>query len=292
MCVFAGALLCVILLSLPPLTPAEVVQKFSSNEDCSGFFVNPKFPNLPGIMKDGNIMDQNRYKALCQFYKNKYRFATLYDTTNKIPVFSAYKYTGKTETTTRSEQWLYEPQLEKSSEKEMKAVNDQDIYENQASNNNYKGSVEEMCVNRGHLFPVQHASDGETANSTFTLTNIVPQKKSFNGGSWADMETKVGQKMSESCRDQNGTVEAYVVTGAVPGKKKLKNKVNVPKLMWTAFCCRKKSGKWRSMAHWAENKDEQTALEPCSVKNLQEELQKHYGPTVQIFPDECNAEPV
>ncbi|KAK6291676.1 hypothetical protein J4Q44_G00374610 [Coregonus suidteri] len=57
------------------------------------------------------VKDPNRYKLICQKYKNSYRFATLYDTTNKIPVFSAYTITGPPPKGRPNQPWMIEPQL-------------------------------------------------------------------------------------------------------------------------------------------------------------------------------------
>ncbi|KAK2899629.1 hypothetical protein Q8A73_012758 [Channa argus] len=83
--------LSVLLLSISP-TETEVVQSMS---DCEGFLLNENPPQIPDILINGTIMDQNRYKTICQTYENTRRFVTLYDTNNKIPVFSAYKYRGE-----------------------------------------------------------------------------------------------------------------------------------------------------------------------------------------------------
>ncbi|KAK2899627.1 hypothetical protein Q8A73_012756 [Channa argus] len=77
-----------LLLSIDP-TETEVVRSMS---DCEGFLLNENPPQIPGILIDGKIMDKNRYKILCQTYKNQTRFVTLYDITNKVPVFSAYSF--------------------------------------------------------------------------------------------------------------------------------------------------------------------------------------------------------
>lgn len=59
------------------------------------FFFEETPPEIPGILENGAIRNNNAYKAICQRFENKYRFATLYDTGHKIPVFSAIKYEGK-----------------------------------------------------------------------------------------------------------------------------------------------------------------------------------------------------
>ncbi|KAG5277656.1 hypothetical protein AALO_G00089890 [Alosa alosa] len=52
-----------------------------------------------------------QFVQICQKYKNVYRYATLYDTRNRIPVYSAYTYAGYAQTT-RSGSWMIEPQLD------------------------------------------------------------------------------------------------------------------------------------------------------------------------------------
>lgn len=85
---------------------------------------------------------------------------------------------------------------------------------NQAVNEDYRNN--NYNVNRGHLFPCCHAADEDTAESTFTLTNAVPQKISFNGGSWSRMEDE-NKNIMNSCKNNNNEVLAHVLTGAIPG---------------------------------------------------------------------------
>lgn len=72
-------------------TETKVVKSMA---DCSQFFLNETSPNIPGILENGNILNQNRYKTICQRLNDETTFVTLYDTENKIPVFSASKYRG------------------------------------------------------------------------------------------------------------------------------------------------------------------------------------------------------
>ncbi|KAI4794801.1 hypothetical protein KUCAC02_031834, partial [Chaenocephalus aceratus] len=95
-----------ILLSIHP-TLTEVV---NSMADCPGFLLLEKTPNVPGVLENERIMDQNRYKVICQTFENKRRFVTLYDTRNKIPVFSAFKYRGTQGTMSERPRWMMEPQ--------------------------------------------------------------------------------------------------------------------------------------------------------------------------------------
>lgn len=77
-------------LSIVP-TVAEVVKSMS---DCKEFLLQQTPPRVPGILEGGNILKQNRYKPICQTFNNSRSFVTLYDTQNKIAVFSACKYKG------------------------------------------------------------------------------------------------------------------------------------------------------------------------------------------------------
>ena len=94
-------------LSVVP-TVAEVV---NSVADCNQYLLEEKPPELPGILKDGNILDQNRYKPICQTFENLRRFLTLYDINNKIPVFSAYKYIGIKDKGRPKGYWKIEPMV-------------------------------------------------------------------------------------------------------------------------------------------------------------------------------------
>uniref|UniRef100_A0A3Q3LN37 Uncharacterized protein n=1 Tax=Mastacembelus armatus TaxID=205130 RepID=A0A3Q3LN37_9TELE len=196
----------------------EVVRSMS---DCSDFLLHNSPPHIPGILEDGNILDQNRYKPICQNYEDERRFVTLYDTKNKIPVFSAYKYRGDGGSKPNVN-WNIEPQ---------------------AQDKDYKNKEK---LARGHLFPHNHALNETDKRSTNTLTNIVPQAEQFNSGSWSNMENCV--------KYNNGVPEGFVVTGEQPGNNKLNNKVNIPKMLWSAFCCYSgEKKKWLASAHWGDN---------------------------------------
>ncbi|KAK2899625.1 hypothetical protein Q8A73_012754 [Channa argus] len=95
-----------LLLSIVP-TETEVVQLMS---DCEGFLLDETPPQIPKILINGSIQEK-QYKIICQTYKDQKRFVTLYDTKNKIPVFSAYKYRG-TKDKRPKVPWMMEPQLQ------------------------------------------------------------------------------------------------------------------------------------------------------------------------------------
>uniref|UniRef100_A0A3Q3J1A8 Endonuclease domain-containing 1 protein-like n=1 Tax=Monopterus albus TaxID=43700 RepID=A0A3Q3J1A8_MONAL len=250
-----ATLLLLLLLSITP-TGAEVVQSISN---CDHFFLGQTPPEIPGILENGEIQDQNRYKVICQKYDNKKRFVTLYDTKNRIPVFSAYKYRGD-DGRRPDVGWMIEPQLEENNGN-MRA----ERLRNQASDQDYKNTN----YDRGHLFPSSHAFDISEKTSTFTLTNAVPQVPSFNQGSWSKMEDCVKCDLKKFC-----SAESYVVTGAVPGTEKLNNRVNIPSKLWSAFCCySQKQKKWLASAHWGDNVKKQPGyLERKTLQQLKDEV--------------------
>uniref|UniRef100_A0A3B3BQU0 DNA/RNA non-specific endonuclease domain-containing protein n=1 Tax=Oryzias melastigma TaxID=30732 RepID=A0A3B3BQU0_ORYME len=250
-----------LLLVFLPAVPieTEVVETLA---DCPGYFVEETPPEIPNILVGGNILNRTRYKVICQTFENKKRFLTLYDTDNKIPVFSAYRFTGAQPGRPTGNLWKTEPQLEDY---------------NQALNSDY---TNKLGYNRGHLYPNCHAPDWDSKLSTFTLTNVVPQSIPFNGGSWAKMENCTKCYMEKNCINANGEIEAFVVTGAEPGGKKLNDKINIPSRMWSAFCCyNSRDGVWLSKAYWGHNvPDKCTNLEERSCDDIKDT----FG--IQIFP--------
>ncbi|XDV33826.1 hypothetical protein PO909_004094 [Leuciscus waleckii] len=267
-----------------PFIMTDVVKTFKK---CSQFFFKDQPPVIPGILKNSVSKKQNQYKIICQKYNNIHRYATLYDITSKIPIFSAYKYTGHQNGDRVP--WMVELKLEDLN------AGMSEVCSNQACNRDYMNN--KMDVNRGHLFPCCHAADQDTVASTFTLTNIVPQNINFNRGSWSRMEQTVGEFMNSHCSDENnpGEILAYVLTGAVPSTPPhiLNNKVNIPSHMWTVFCCyNSKSKKYESQAHWAENIDEskeegKKIIIVKTLKELQDFLKSKYNKVSSLFKNDC-----
>lgn len=98
-----------LLLLLPSVpTLAEVVKSLS---ECDQFLLDRTPPRVPGILKGGKVLNQNRYKPICQTFMNKARFVTLYDVSNRIPVFSAFKYVGEKDRKRPKTKWRTEPQV-------------------------------------------------------------------------------------------------------------------------------------------------------------------------------------
>ncbi|KAL4007414.1 hypothetical protein ACER0C_001266 [Sarotherodon galilaeus] len=240
-------LLAALLLLLIVPTETEVV---ASVEKCNEFFLQQTPPNITRILERGKIFNQNRYKLICQTLNNTRTFVTLYDTQNKIPFFSAAEFNGNI--SGRTDIWMIEPQLENIRDKgTMRKSNKNIIYNYQAGNEDYKNN---QGFDRGHLFPSSYGSTPIEKRSTFTLTNIVPQIGNFNQGSWNRMENCVKCVLNEYCLNNNDKIEGFVVTGALPSNNSLNNKINIPSVLWSAFCCYShRQNSWLASAHWGEN---------------------------------------
>nr|XP_008288038.1 PREDICTED: endonuclease domain-containing 1 protein-like [Stegastes partitus] len=154
------ALAALLLLVIIP-TETEVVKLMT---DCADFFLGQTPPRVPGILEGGNILNQSRYRPICQTFKNTRTFVTLYDTHNKIPVFSASKYRGHSSGRPRSI-WNIEPQLEDiRSNDNMETANDHVTYNYQAGNSDYK-------------------NQRVTTSGPFTTTSVPPSTTSIRQSS-------------------------------------------------------------------------------------------------------------
>ena len=101
------ALVILLLVSMEP-TATYVVTLVS---ECDEFFLYETPPEIPGKLEQKKCMDV-RYKLIRQKYNIIKKFMTLYDTDKKIPVFSAYKYTGDDGSKRpRNQKWMFEPKV-------------------------------------------------------------------------------------------------------------------------------------------------------------------------------------
>ncbi|UAM99112.1 DNA/RNA non-specific endonuclease [Polaribacter litorisediminis] len=126
-------------------------------------------------------------------------------------------------------EWVFYKISNKNYNKQVKRTNDyrEDpfVKTESASPKDYKGSGYDM----GHLAPAHAMAHNYNAMSeSFYLSNISPQKASFNRGIWRSLESKV--EYWSSFRDS-----IYVVTGPIldnPIDQIGDNKVNVPRAFY------------------------------------------------------------
>nr|XP_020449233.1 endonuclease domain-containing 1 protein-like [Monopterus albus] len=243
---------------------AHVVDDFTN--ECKEFFYKNFEPKGLGSENHAHI---------CQSYSNNYYFATLYDTCNRIPVYSAYVYQPTTEAP-QSSPWHLEPQLiDRTWDKNMMRIKEMKntykittalIGKYQAVEDDYKNSGYSL----GHLNPKGYHG-GDASRATFTLTNVVPQNIKLNGQHWQQYENKL-KTIFADCH------KTYVLVGAVPSqdnwlKYNNANRVNIPDYMWQAYCCVDNNDvPIKSGAATARN--DNNPVQECSLTSLKSFLHK------------------
>ncbi|NXS10191.1 ENDD1 protein, partial [Neodrepanis coruscans] len=255
---------------------SEVVQSFE--ESCPKFFYQETPPN--------NALKPQDSALICQHYNGQPFFATLYDKSKRIPVYSAYIYQpGNTPIQRR---WLVEPQLiSENLPNDMKTektlikqylVSPQLISDSQAISQDYNNLKD---WDRGHLNPKGHQSSKDGRLATFTLTNVVPQNTTLNHGAWLNYEQQTMMQESRDCKT------TYVITGAVPGNMHISGgRVTVPSHIWSSACCKTTSNQMKAWAVIAEN--DKNEVEILELGKLEETLAKLHGKgQVSLFHKDC-----
>ncbi|XP_016119267.1 endonuclease domain-containing 1 protein-like [Sinocyclocheilus grahami] len=239
---------------------SEVVDNNFSK--CKEFFLDttpPDFTPPAGVS----------VKPICQCIwdnndKHIFLYATLYNTTWKIPVYSAYVF-RKSKSIGRCDAWYIEPQLDLDPELCMRSQGyGSKIGTNQALNSDYENSG----YNKGHLYPVLHTDNHLSMLATSTLTNAAPQNPDFNQKAWLGHEKAVTEDL-KSCDEA-----AYVVTGVVPDTKTIPNKkVTVSKYYWRATCCLK-NNQYTGKGYYGPDNNGQ--VQELTIKQLQDTLSGFY----------------
>ncbi|NXP35509.1 ENDD1 protein, partial [Leiothrix lutea] len=210
---------------------------------------------------------------ICQQYNKEPRFATLYSTKDKIPLYSAFKFTKPSQS--EEENWLVEPQIDDPENDLHEMVHEADVGgtvanlgANQALTSDYVGSGYE----RGLLNPsLLNEEDFQVA--TYTLTNAVPLSPALSKSWHRDIGKVVEQALIPHCSQ---TDHLYLLAGAIPSSVQVKGKVSVPESLWLAACCDAPEG-W-SLGLVKKINDE-NSLADLTVR----ELEKQLLPGVHLF---------
>ncbi|XP_063447996.1 endonuclease domain-containing 1 protein-like [Mytilus trossulus] len=221
-----GSVVTVIFLSFN-FVKLEVSQNFAKCID--EFFYQKTAPMLKGLVGSTQI---------CQRLQNRYYYATEYDTTKRIPHYSAYTLSFD-KCGSRFKKWFIEPQLADKNNSNMLEINKANnnvttFGSKQAVNIDYTGSGYE----RGHLNPqLYHCETEGSRKATNTLTNIAPQVSSFNQGIWNVFETTLYDITKRDCNFVGA--RRYFITGVLPSNSRFisNGRVNVPDHYWTTVCC-------------------------------------------------------
>ncbi|XP_048392302.1 endonuclease domain-containing 1 protein-like [Stegostoma tigrinum] len=215
-------LLSLLLWALPQsgTVQGEVVRDF---KECDWFFQNKTPPKG---------FPMRRRLRICQRFKNHYHYATLYNSGLRIPVYSAYRYpcTMGQSAGYRPSPWFYEPQIDDQNAPGTMRSSSASFSQNQAVDEDYQDSG----YDRGHLYPFA-LNEKESATATCTLTNAVPKEHTANVNWYHEAESIV-EKLARICHKSGRSM--YLMTGAAnPTMTKMKNRVSVPGMVWTALCC-------------------------------------------------------
>ncbi|XP_046905030.1 endonuclease domain-containing 1 protein-like [Hypomesus transpacificus] len=243
-------------------------------------------------------VEHHALKTICQRFLNRARYVTLYDTTNHVPVYSAYTFKRSDGEKRMDVPWMYEPQLSTLSDTgEMQPfplgymhMNFEDA---QAVLNDYSNAI---LYERGQLNPDEHQASLDDKAATYTLTNVVPQVHVFGSSPWKEQEHLVRRRLNNYCR---GT--AYVVTGITTSGNMIRrhnvDRLAVPAYLWSAYCCihydrnapYDERYKFPAFGHYALNDKDNNQVLEMSVKKLEEFLKKstYVDKNFQIFLDDC-----
>ncbi|CAB1428666.1 unnamed protein product [Pleuronectes platessa] len=235
---------------------------------------------------------------ICQRYNKRARYVTLYNTVDRIPVYSAYTFKRSEGERCLDVPWMYEPQLSTSSDTdEMQPFPRGYIHKNfedaQAVLDDYSNAV---LYERGSLNPDEHQGEPDDKASTYTLTNVVPMVPDFHKTVWSKREHVVRKRLNNYCRGR-----AYVVTGVTTSGKMIRreniNRIAVPTYLWSAYCCvdfdhnapYAERYKFPSFAHYGLNEENNEVVE-MSVQKLKEFLQRttFVDQNFQIFVGDCD----
>ncbi|NWU62891.1 ENDD1 protein, partial [Pterocles burchelli] len=243
-------------------------------EDEAGFAECNVF--FPGQVPPEGFTEPFHVK-ICQQYNKEPRFATLYSTKDKIPLYSAFKYTKPAQN--EEENWLVEPQIDDPENDLHEMVLEADIIgtvanlgANQALTSDYMDSGYE----RGLLNPsLLHEEDFQVA--TYTLTNAVPLSPSLSKSWHRDVGRVVEQALVPHCSRKD---HLYLLAGAVPSSVRVKGKVSVPETLWLAACCDAPEG-------WSLGIVKKVNDEDSLVDLTVGELEKQLLAGVHLFKGNC-----
>ncbi|CAL8241535.1 unnamed protein product [Merluccius merluccius] len=285
---FKACLLSLHLLTGPGLTGASV---FASFRDCSHVF----HMHTPPVGIRGKNL-----KSICQRYRDKARYATLYDGGRRLALYSAYVFKKSDGRGRVDTPWMYEPQLSLLSDTgEMqpfpRGYSPMNFEDAQAVLEDYTNAI---MYERGALNPSVHQAQPDDKAATYTLTNVVPQTWEFSAEAWRPQEQVIRKRLNNYCQ---GT--AYVVTGVITSGTMIRRqniaRVAVPAYIWSAYCCvnydrnapYNERYKFPAYGHYGLNDKEGGEVVELSVPKLEDFIkkttfvEKHF----QIFSDGCIA---
>lgn len=265
------SVLCLLCVSLfPSFSLGRVVGKDEAGfAECNAFF--------PGRVPPEGFTEPFHVK-ICQQYNGEPRFATLYSTKDKIPLYSAFKYRGAARSGPQGS-WLLEPQVDDPENDQHEMVIETDVVgslanlgANQALTSDYVGSGYE----RGLLNP-SSLNKEDFQMATYTLTNAVPLRPSLSKTWHSDIGRVVEQALIPHCSKKD---QLYLIAGAIPSSVRVKGKVSVPETLWLAACCDAPEG-------WSLGLVKKVSDESSLADLTVGELEKQLLAGIDLFKGNC-----
>ncbi|XP_023565289.1 endonuclease domain-containing 1 protein [Octodon degus] len=142
----------------------------------------------------------------------------------------------------------------------------------QALNADYLGSE----YQRGQLYPFPLDSDAHRA--TFALTNSVPMTLSFQERWYANLHSLMDRALLPLCGDGD---DLYLLAGAVPSERRVKDRVTVPAFVWLAACCAVPGEGWAM--GFVKHVRDSDLIEDVMVRDLEKLLPS----SPQLFQNNC-----
>ncbi|XP_067883314.1 endonuclease domain-containing 1 protein-like [Heterodontus francisci] len=224
------------------LVLGDVTDRFQSIPPCLEFFYRGQPPS--------GFVDVSQSR-LCQRLSGSLYYATLYDLSGRVPVYSAFLYKYRAEGVPRGKgvdrSWKYEVQLANNradgnmSEITPLALRDPAVRRSQAVEGTYPLQLGGLHYVRGQLNPANFQGSRESRSATFALTNAVPYPRSFHHHGWKPALRRVAERLREECQGS----PAYLVSGAMRQKRGKQTwapprgagRAAVPQFLWISFCC-------------------------------------------------------
>ncbi|XP_078137949.1 endonuclease domain-containing 1 protein-like [Centroberyx gerrardi] len=290
--------------------------------NCQQFFLNG---NHPTILTDSS--NNNRYQQICQCLldqnkKPQYFYATLYDTVNKIPVYSAYEFQHAG--VTRVDKWYIEPQRLQGADWQQRGCAQYaepnfdlptgcpavTLWHYQYMCTVWKVFFKELdgvnipCMDLSTSVPAPQRGQHQALNKDYegsgydkghlysvfhTATqSAMLATSTLTNAAPQDSGFNRGKWKSHEMDLVNilqGCTQAYVVTGVIPGNQQIGGGVRVAQFYWNAYCCLDPNG---NRSNGFIGPDQNGRVENLqSVGALETRLQGHYNPTFTVFPGGC-----
>ncbi|XP_013366661.1 PREDICTED: endonuclease domain-containing 1 protein [Chinchilla lanigera] len=258
------------LLALAALLEARLVGDDEAGfAECDAFFYAGTPP--AGLADAAHV-------RICQRFEGAARFATLYSPRQRAPAFSAFR-AARPAPRRAEPRWLVEPQIDDPNSSFVEVIHEAEaitsvnnLGSKQALNTDYVDSD----YQRGQLYPFPLNSDPQMA--IFTLTNSVPMTQSFRERWYMNLDSLMDRALIPHCGDGE---DLYLLAGAVPSDRRVKDRVAVPESVWLAACCAFPGGGWAM--GFVKHVQDSDVIEDVMVKDLEKLLPSH----PQLFHNNC-----